>query len=139
MKISYKIVGGTPPAWVTLFDNATGDASPVFKPSFRNVNQLSQGFGAGSQAVNPLANAICSLNLPFSKTYTSNAVALLAIRTLRSNLSGVKVHLSVIEGSETQYYPNGSLENMDANLTGCSVDFNMTFQTEDVTGTMPST
>jgi hypothetical protein len=135
--VAIKIVGT--PGWQTLFDNSKGDASPTFKPSFRNINLASQGFGASSQAISPLSNALVNFSIPFTRTYSSYQLALQAIRVMRTTYGGVKVHLNVVQDGESQYYPNGSLESMEANLIGCSVDFTMVFQTQEVTATAPST
>jgi hypothetical protein len=136
MTISYKIVGIT--GWLPLLDTQKGDGSAYFKPKFtENVSSV-PGFGSSSQSIVPFANTQVSHSIPLNRTYQTLALALAAIRLLRS-LKGLSLHLMVVQDTETQYYPNGVLREMEANLSGCSVDYMFTFLTQDVTVTAPTT
>lgn len=137
MQVQYKIVGASN-KWTTLFDNSNTGLNPEFRPSFKDSVQVTQGFGAPSQAITPNGNTIVSFSLPVVLIYASYQDALAAVRLWRSALKGQKIHLAVTEGIEVQYYPNGSLEGMDANVKGCCVEYTFHFQTQDVTTTKPT-
>ena len=126
-------------SWATLFADDGSTSMPEFAPSFDYINVISQGFGASSQSVTPVANRLIALALPkYSKIYATADLALDAIRVMDSTFGGVKVHLLIVQGTLSQYYLNCSLQKMVPNIQGKSVEFSLTFQCESVTNVAPT-
>ena len=135
MKLSYRITVSQ--TWTTIFDTSVGDTSKAFKPSFKDAIMTTQGFGALSESIIPLANTLVTLPIACLRLYNSRQEALAGIRALRS-LKGQRFHLQVTESGEQQYYPNAGLESMSANLNGQAVDYDFVFQTQDLTQIPPA-
>ena len=136
MLVKYKIAGaGT---WETLFDDSQGGGT--LNVSFSDILNLSPGFGAGSVGVLPEGNCSCSVTISqMTVIYATETAASAAKRAMRTALRGQKLHLRVVVGEDSEFYPNGSLKSMSVLQRGQSVDYNLTFQTEDVTDTAPTT
>ncbi len=141
MLINYKVVGVA--GWNALLnDSAAGNPACTvqkFQPQFKDVVQPVTGYQAPSQALLPMQNTIVTLSLEGNMTYADAQTALAAVRTLRAALKGNQVHLQVIQGIETQYYPNGALTDMKPSVVGASVEHSFSFETQDVTATAPTT
>lgn len=137
MQLSYKIVGAS--GWAMLSDDTVGDAMPTFMPHFADNLMETPGFGAASVDITPMGNTEVTLQFTVSKVYLSASDAKTAIRGWRTKLKGLQLHLQVVEGSDKDFYPNGALKDMSANLQGKSVDYYFTFKTQDVTTTQPTT
>ena len=124
--------------WVTLFDAVAGSTGKL-RISFTDQLNVAPGFGAASHGIIPEGNCSCTVSLPtFSQTYANPTAAKVAMRTMRANLRQVKLHLRYTEGTDVDFYPNGSLKSMEYEQQGATVEFNLVFQTEDVTATAPT-
>jgi hypothetical protein len=131
MKIEYRTaVAGS--AYSTLFDESVGDVSSAFKVSFKDLVQVTSGFGANSESITPQSNTVVSLQIPLSKMYASRAAAKAGIRAYRA-LKGLSLNLKITEEADVDFYPKAAMETMEANLTGQAVDFMFHFQSQDVT------
>ena len=137
MKVDYKIVGAAG-GYTTLFDESAGDASPTFKPTFKDSVMSSPGFGAASQGQTPMLDTEVTLEIPLVRVYTSAANAKAAIRALRGALKGLRLNLRVTQGTDIDYYPSAVLESLSASLEGSTVVYSLQFKSQDVTGTEPS-
>ena len=137
MKISYKLIGAADPLWVVLFDDSQGGGT--LQVSFSDVLNPSPGFGAGSTAVQPEGNCSCSVTISqMAVTYSTESAASVAKRAKRTALRGQRLHLRVEVGADSEFYPNGALHTMNFLQSGATVNYNLTFQTEDVTATAPT-
>ena len=136
MLVKYKIVGAG--SWETLFDDSQGGGT--LNVSFSDILNLSPGFGAGSVGVLPEANCSCSVTISqMTVIYASETAASAEKRAMRTALRGQKLHLKIGVGTDVEFYPNGALKSMSVLQRGQSVDYNLSFQTEDVTATAPTT
>ena len=135
MLVKYKLVSGG--SYALLFDESAGDASEKFAPSFRDAVQKVQGYGAASETRVPMSNTAGQLPLKWSSNYATADGATAAIATLRTTFKGVPVHLQVINGSTTVYFPNAVLSSSSHDQHGRECLHTMTFETDDITTTAP--
>ena len=137
MKVSYQIVGSG--SYVALFDQANGAqvVMPDFKGNARFNSNKSAGFGAVSQSITPMGNVVVSLPWKFGITYPTLAAATAAVRTMQA-LGGLFIDIQVIQDSETQYYPYGTITSYDWEQTGAYVLHSISFETQAVTTTPPT-
>ena len=150
MQISYKQLSGGSYAVIidttaapTSFDtNATGTSalvafSPQFKPSTQKQDLASPQTTPSTPSFRaPRGNITTTLNFSFNVPYGSLANAIAAIRTY-SALLNTQWHLRVVEGSETQYYPNAIMDDYGAEVQGASVLHRMVWISDLVTTSAP--
>lgn len=133
------MVGVANAQWVVLFDDTQGSSGRL-RIAFSDTLNISPGFGSASQGVVPEQNCLCTFGLSnFNLVYASEAAAKAGARALRTTLRGASVHLKYESGTDAEYYPNGALRSMEFEQQGVSVDYSMTFETQDVTNTVPTT
>lgn len=136
MLVKYKVVGAVS-NYALLFDESAGDANEKFNPSFRDLVQKVNGYGAASELRLPLANTAGTLPLRWSSNYSTPAAGAAAIATLRATFKGITVHLQVTVGATILYFPNAVLTGSSHDQHGCEVAHQFTFETSDVTTTAP--
>lgn len=142
MVISYRAVGSSA-GYVTLFDMTRGDTLEPWNPQYRanvQVNDLASNTLPGaSQKIKMQGNIVCQLPLHnMTITYLDAQTALAASRTIPGTLLNNQVNLRVVEGSETQYFPNAVCHSILPNVQGASVTFSMEFTTQMVTNVEPA-
>ena len=136
MRVQYKLLGVS--GWNLLFDDSQSGGTK--KVTFNDVLNVSPGFGAGSVGVLPEGNCSCSVSLSqMLVIYATESAAQKSTRVMRQALSGKRLHLQITAGTDTEFYPNGSLKMFEPSQSGQSVTYNLSFQTEDVTATAPTT
>ena len=135
MLVYYKLVSGG--SYILLFDESAGDANDKFNPSFRDEVMKLAGYGAANMTKVPLANTDGQVSFRYSKNYASADAALTGIATLRSTFKGVSVHLKVVVGAATVYFPNAQISGSQHDLSGREVMHQLNFDTDDITTTAP--
>ena len=136
MKISYTTAHTT---YVTLADESDRTATcEVLSPSFTAQVQAEPLFRAATPALFTRGNAQCALAVVVTMPYATRALALASIRTLRGILAA-SLHLKVEEGTEVQYYPNAVCSGYAPTLRGVTVEHHISWITQDVTSSAPST
>jgi hypothetical protein len=140
MIIQYKPVGGS--AYTTLVDESAGGVVADWKPKGQvNIQRepLATATGAAnSEFRQPLGNVRQTIPLVLQVFYPDRGTALAAIATLTLALLTSKNHLLVNEPTGTAatlYYPNAVCTSFDADLTGSSVQYKITFESDLVTTT----
>jgi hypothetical protein len=138
VKISYTTSYGTS-SYVPLGNESDRTMLvETFAPSFSQQVQTEPLFRAATPANLNRGNTSCGLSLAVSMIYTTHALALASIRSLRGVLAS-PLHLKVEQDSEDQHYPNAVCTSYTPVLTGRSVLHRMQFTTQDVTDTEPTT
>jgi hypothetical protein len=135
MLVYYKLVSGG--SYILLFDESAGDANEKFNPSFRDTIMKLAGYGAANMTKVPLANTDGQVSFRFSKNYATADAATTGIVTLRSTFKGISVHLKVVTGATTVYFPNAQLSGSSHDQSGREVLHEMSFDTDDITTTAP--
>ena len=137
MRVSYKISGSE--TWVTLFDQAQGAkvVMPEFKGSVKFAVMTSQGFGAQSQSITPMGNALTNLPWKFGIGYDSFQLAKGSIRQM-ALLGSQRFHLQVTQDGDTDFYPNATATSYDFEQTGSFVWHTFVFEAQLVTATQPT-
>lgn len=135
MKVSYTTTYGT---YTVLADEADRSATcEELSASFAGMVQAEPMFRAASVSLFGRGNVQCTLALVLTMPYTTEALALASIRTLRGILAS-SLHLKVEQDSEVQYYPNAVCNNYTPRLRGLTVEHRITWTTQDVTSTAPT-
>lgn len=144
MKISYAAPSATP-TYITLWDESAGTATvkdwrPVARLGTMQKENLAVPTGALNSAFRaPLGNVTTTVAINLTSIYSSRAAALAAARTTQAALLGTVNHYQVVQDSETQYLPHGVVEELSAEVQGCSVTYIFTIYADLVTATAPTT
>lgn len=138
MKISYATPAGSP-SYTVLGDEADRTLLlELFAPSFQPLNQIEPLAGAANTFKHPRGNVNCSLQLVASIPYSTPALALAGVKTVRDAFTAKK-HLKVEQDATVHYYPNATLTGLTPVLRGKTVQFNFGFSCDDLTTTPPTT
>ena len=141
MQLAYKKPSSTSD-WIVLADASAGAFIKEWKPRASGQVQkqnvaVTPGQIANSQR-QPLGNLKETIPLYLDVSYATNAAAQVAARTNKAAFMGNVVHLRLTEGTETQYYPNGTTDSFESLVAGCNVVYNFTIETDFVTTAEPS-
>lgn len=138
MKVSYATPGATP-SYTVLGDEADRSALfEVFAPEFQPLNQVEPLAGGSNTFKAARGNVGVTVSLGVSIPYATRLLALAAILTLRTAFS-VKKHLKIEQDSTVHYYPNALCNGYAPTLVGVTVRHQLSFITDDVTTTAPTT
>lgn len=134
MKVSYRETG-SPGSWTVLFDEtavAAGPVLPEFAPTFADQVQQEAVMRAADSVRFPRGNTSVNLPLAFFVTYSTRALALAGVKTMRA-LKNLKLDFKVEEGTTVHYYRNGVLAQQQSTLMGVTVLHALGFITDDIT------
>jgi hypothetical protein len=141
MQLAYKIPGGAG-EWIVLADASAGAYIKEWKPRASGQVQKQNVAVVPGQIANsqrqPLGNLKETIPLYLDVSYASAAAAQVAARTNKTAFMGNVVHLRLTEGTETQYYPNGTTDSFESLVAGCNVVYNFTIETDFVTTSEPA-
>lgn len=141
MQLSYKYPGiaGT---WFVLADASAGAFIKEWKPRASGQTDKENVAVKPGQIANsfrqPYGNLKTTIPLYLDVSYATAAAAQVAARTIVTVFMGNIVHLRMIEGSETQFFPNGTTDSMETLVAGCNVVYVFTIETDLVTTTEPA-
>jgi hypothetical protein len=138
MKVSYATPAASP-SYSVLGDESDRSALfELFAPSFQPLNQIEPLAGGTNTFKAVRGNVGVSVQLVVTIPYASQLLALESVNTLRSAFS-VKKHLKVEHSSTVHYYPNAVLVAYAPTLRGVSVQHQLTFASDDLTTSAPTT
>jgi hypothetical protein len=144
MQINYQPGGSSSTTFASLLvDEASGGVVTDFKPRAAIAVQrdsLAVTTGAANSAFRqPLGNVTQTIPLVVQQFYSTRAAALAAINTVTTALLTVKNDFQICEpsGSPVLYYKNAVCTSLDADLTGSTVQFRITLETDLVKTSYP--
>jgi hypothetical protein len=141
MQLSYKIPGGAG-GWIVLADASAGAFIKEWKPRASGQVQKQNVAVVPGQIANsqrqPLGNLKETIPLYLDVSYTDAKTAQATARTNKTAFMGNRVHLKLTEGTETQYYANGTTDSFETLVAGCNVVYNFTIETDFVTTAEPA-
>lgn len=141
MQLAYKIPGlaGT---WIVLADASSGAFIKEWKPRASGQVQKENVAVQPGQIANslrqPFGNLRETIPLYLDVSYATAAAAQVAARTVATAFMGSAVHLKLTEGTETQYFPNGTTDSFETLVAGCNVVYVFTIETNFVTTIEPA-
>ena len=124
-------------------DSTAGDTIEPWRPKFSanpQIEGLASNRNQGASVFTAsLGNIRCTLPLhAMNINYGTAAASLAASRTVPLAFLNNKIHLQVIQDSETQYFPNAVFSDVEPDVQGSNVTWNMNCVTQMVTATDPS-
>lgn len=141
MQLAYKIPGSTGD-WIVLADASAGAFIKEWKPRASGQVQKQNVAVVPGQIANsqrqPLGNLKETIPLYLDVSYTDAPTAQATARTNKTAFMGNVVHLRLTEGTEIQYYPNGTTDSFESLVAGCNVVYNFTIETDFVTTAEPA-
>lgn len=140
MQVNY-IIKGSGTGWGSapvLFSNSAGDANDKFAPQFDDVAESYAGYGAASTIKLPLSNTKATVPFKWNSVYSTLALAMASLLTIRSTFKGQLIHLQITEGATVFYFPNAILQSYVGDVHGLTVDHNLKFIADDITTTAPA-
>jgi hypothetical protein len=144
MQINYQPAGSSSTTFANLLvDEAAGGVVLDFKPKGvisvqRDPLAVTTG-ATNSTFRQPMGNVTQIIPLVVQQFYPTRAAALAAINTVISALLTVKNDFQICEpsGSPVLYYKNAVCASLDADLTGSTVQFRLTLETDLVKTSYP--
>ena len=141
MQLSYKIPGSTSD-WIVLADASAGAFIKEWKPRASGQVQKQNVAVVPGQIANsqrqPLGNLKENIPLYLDVSYADAKTAQATARTTKTTFMGSAVHLRLTEGTEKQYYTNGTTDSFETLVAGCNVVYNFSVETDFVTTTEPA-
>ena len=141
MQLAYKIPG-VAGGWIVLADASAGAFIKEWKPRASGQVQKQNVAVVPGQIANsqrqPFGNLKETIPLYLDVSYADAKTAQVQARTKKTVFMGNSVHLRLTEGTETQYYPNGTTDSFETLVAGCNVVYNFTIETDFVTTAEPS-
>lgn len=139
MKISYATPDASP-SYTVLGDESDRTATvELFAPAFAPLNQVTPLAGGSNTFKTPRGNPAVNISVAVSIPYASRAAALASINTLFGAFNGNKKHLKVEQDATVHYYPNALLTGYQPVLKGITVLHNLSFTTDALTTSAPTT
>jgi len=143
MQIKYQASGGGSFTGTTLVDENAGGVVVDFKPkgeiSVQRDPLAMPAGSANSSFRQPMGNVTQTIPLVLQQFYSTRALALAAIQTITVALLTSQNDFQIDEPSGTPvlYYKNGVCSKIDADLTGSTVQFSLTLETDLVQISFP--
>lgn len=153
MQLSYQIAGAGG-GYVVIYDEASAIlqpsqldpkaigivSSPDWRPAFKGVMQNDDLFNlpnqSGSKFRQALGNVDGTVRAKFVVPYKTRQDATASIR-IWAGLMQTRLHFKLVEGGETQYYPNAVVESYEPDLQGLTVVHTFSFVSDLVTSVIP--
>ena len=133
---------GSTGGWIILADAAAGAFIKEWRPRASGHVQKSNVAVVPGQITNsqrqPLGNLKETIPLYLDVSYASPAAAQAAARLTKTAFMGNVVHLRLTEGTETQYYPNGTTDSFESLVSGWNAIYNFTLEADFVTTIQPA-
>jgi len=139
MKISYATPASSP-SYTTLGDESDRTATiELFAPGFAPLNQIEPLAGGSNTFKKAQGNVAVQVQIVVTIPYATKLLALASISTLFTAFNNAKKHLKVEESSTVHYYPNALLTGYQPVLKGVTVQHTLSFQTDALTTSAPTT
>lgn len=135
MILSYKTPGGG--SYTALCDESTRtETLELFAPSFSRVAQVEQLVRSDSVATFDRLNAACAINVVFTATYSTVALALASLATVAGLFDEIN-HLKIEQGATVHYYPSAVCTSYGPDIRGLSITHKLQFISKLLTATPP--
>lgn len=138
MKVSYATPAATP-SYTVLGDESDRSALfELFAPAFVPLNQVEPLAGGSNTFKAARGNIGVTVQLVVSIPYSTRALALAAVYTVKTAFAA-KQHLKIEQDATIHYYPNALLTGYQPVPKGVTVLHQISFTTDDLTTSAPTT